>query len=47
MAVEFSSEALKKFKETVSRYPKKEAAMLPVLYLAQQEFGSLSHEAND
>ena len=47
MAVEFSSEALKKFKETVSRYPKKEAAMLPVLYLAQQEFGYLSPEAID
>jgi NADH-quinone oxidoreductase subunit E len=31
----------------VSRYPKKEAAMLPVLYLAQQEFGYLSPEAID
>jgi len=45
MAVEFSPEALKKFEETVSRYPKREAAMLPVLYLAQAEFGHLSHEA--
>lgn len=45
MTLEFSSEALKKFEETVSRYPKKEAAMLPVLYLAQQEFGCLSHDA--
>ena len=47
MAVEFSPEILKKFEETVSRYPKKEAAMLPVLYLAQQEFGYLSAEAID
>jgi NADH-quinone oxidoreductase subunit E len=47
MAVEFSPETLKKFEETVSRYPKKEAAMLPVLYLAQQEFGFLSPEAID
>jgi NADH-quinone oxidoreductase E subunit len=47
MAVEFSPETLKKFEETVSRYPKKEAAMLPVLYLAQQEFGYLSPEAID
>ena len=47
MAVEFSPEALEKFEETVSRYPKKEAAMLPVLYLAQQEFGYLSVEAMD
>ena len=47
MAVEFSPETLKKFEETVRRYPKKEAAMLPVLYLAQQEFGYLSPEAID
>jgi NADH:ubiquinone oxidoreductase subunit E len=45
MAVEFSPETLKKFEETVSRYPKKEAAMLPVLYLAQQEFGYVGPEA--
>ena len=45
MALEFSQKALKKFQETVSRYPKKEAAMLPVLYLAQREFGCLSPEA--
>lgn len=42
MAVEFSPETYQKFQETLSRYPKKEAAMLPVLYLAQQEFGYLS-----
>lgn len=47
MALEFSQEALKKFEETVSRYPKKEAAMLPILYLAQEEFGYLSEEAID
>ena len=47
MAVEFSPETLEKFHETVSCYPKKEAAMLPVLYLAQQEFGYLSPEAID
>jgi NADH-quinone oxidoreductase E subunit len=45
MALEFSPEALKKFEATVARYPKKEAAMLPVLYLAQQEFGHLGAEA--
>lgn len=45
MALEFSPETLKKFEETVARYPKKEAAMLPVLYLAQQEFGHLGSEA--
>ena len=45
MAVEFSAESLKKFHEVVGRYPKKEAAMLPVLYLAQHEFGYLGGEA--
>jgi NADH-quinone oxidoreductase subunit E len=45
MAVEFSQESLKKFDVIVGRYPKKEAAMLPVLYLAQKEFGYLSAEA--
>ena len=45
MALEFSPETLKKFEATVARYPKKEAAMLPVLYLAQQEFGHLGPEA--
>ncbi len=45
MALAFSPDGLKKFTETVNRYPQKEAAMLPVLYLAQQEFGYLSTEA--
>jgi NADH-quinone oxidoreductase E subunit len=45
MALEFSPEALKQFEETVARYPKKEAAMLPVLYLAQKEFGHLGPQA--
>ncbi len=43
----FGPETLKKFHEVVCRYPKKEAAMLPVLYLAQEEFGHLSDEAID
>ena len=47
MAVEFSSPALEKFNAIVARYPKKEAAMLPVLYLAQQEFGHIGPEAID
>ena len=45
MALEFSPETFKEFEATVARYPKKEAAMLPVLYLAQREFGHLSAEA--
>jgi NADH-quinone oxidoreductase subunit E len=45
MALEFSPKAYSEFEETVGRYPQKEAAMLPVLYLAQREFGYLSEEA--
>jgi len=47
MAVEFSPQALEKFNDIIARYPKKEAAMLPVLYLAQQEFGHIGPEAID
>jgi NADH-quinone oxidoreductase subunit E len=47
MALAFSPEAYKKFEEIVARYPKKEAAMLPVLYLAQEEFGHIVPEAID
>jgi len=45
MALEFSTKTLKQFEATLARYPKKEAAMLPVLYLAQREFGYLGPEA--
>src|SRR5918999_3827905 len=47
MAVEFSPEAYKKFEEIIARYPRKEAAMLPVLYLVQREFGHIGPEAID
>ena len=42
--MEFSEETRKKFKQTLLRYPQKEAALLPTLYLAQEEFGHLSPE---
>jgi len=42
--VEFSEKALGKFKETVQKYPHKKAALLPTLWLAQEEFGYLSLE---
>lgn len=45
MAVDFSPAALEHFKDIVARYPRKEAAMLPVLYLAQREFGHLGPQA--
>ncbi len=45
MAREFSQVTLKQFDEVVSRYPEKKSAVLPVLYMAQKEFGHLSQEA--
>ncbi len=45
MALEFSQETLKQLDEVVSRYPEKKSAILPVLYMAQKEFGHLSQEA--
>jgi NADH-quinone oxidoreductase E subunit len=47
MAVKFSEESLKEFDRIVARYPHKNAAMLPVLYLAQKEFGYISAEVMD
>ncbi len=45
MALEFSQETLKQFDEVVSRYPETKSAVIPVLYMAQKEFGYLSQEA--
>jgi NADH-quinone oxidoreductase E subunit len=42
MSVEFSEKAKKKIEEIVARYPQKEAALLPVLHITQQEFGFIS-----
>ena len=42
--VEFSNEALDKFQKTVAKYPQKEAALLPTLWLAQEEFGYISRD---
>jgi NADH-quinone oxidoreductase E subunit len=44
MDIQFSSSAEKRFSEIVSRYPKADAALLPVLWLAQKEFDYLSPE---
>jgi NADH-quinone oxidoreductase E subunit len=42
MSLEFSEKAKKKIEEIVARYPQKEAALLPVLHITQQEFGFIS-----
>ena len=43
MAVQFSQEKLNKVQELVSHYPKgkQKSALLPILHMAQQEFGGL------
>ncbi len=42
MSPEFSEKTKKKIEEIVARYPQKEAAILPILHITQQEFGSIS-----
>lgn len=41
----FSEETLERIEELMSGYPKREAAALPVLYLAQKEFGCIDENA--
>jgi NADH-quinone oxidoreductase subunit E len=47
--VKFSEEKLKKVNEIIARYPegKQKSALIPVLHLAQEEWGWLSAEAMD
>jgi NADH-quinone oxidoreductase subunit E len=47
--VKFSEEKLKKVNEIIARYPegKQKSALIPVLHLAQEEWGWLSSETMD
>lgn len=47
--MQFSEERLKKVSEIVARYPegKQKSALIPVLHLAQEQFGWLSAETMD
>ena len=45
MSLAFSDAAMRRFEKIVSRYPNKQAALLPVLHLAQEEFGYVPPEA--
>ena len=47
MALSFSAEAKQKIDALKGRYPDRQAACLPVLHLAQDEFGWISDEAVD
>jgi NADH-quinone oxidoreductase subunit E len=42
--VRFSEEALADYREILTHYPQRRAALMPVLWLAQREFGWLSSE---
>ncbi|MEZ4704248.1 MAG: NAD(P)H-dependent oxidoreductase subunit E [Bdellovibrionota bacterium] len=42
--ITFSEQSEKQFQDIVSRYPRKDAALLPVLWLAQHEFSVLTPE---
>jgi NADH-quinone oxidoreductase subunit F len=43
--LEFKPETMNKFNELLKKYPSSRSALLPTLYLAQDEFGYLSDEA--
>lgn len=45
MSPEFSGKVRKEIDRIVARYPQKEAAILPVLHITQQEFGFISPES--
>lgn len=45
MSIEFSAQNLQEFKNILSRYPTKKAALMPTLWLVQQQFGFISREA--
>jgi NADH-quinone oxidoreductase E subunit len=47
MAVQFSGSALEEYQRILHRYPVKRAAIMPVLWLAQKEFGHLSAEVQE
>lgn len=42
--IQFSEEAMREYQKILSHYPEKRAAVIPVLTLAQQEFGWISDE---
>lgn len=45
--IEFSEEAMRRYEVILSHYPEKRAALIPVLTLAQREFGWISDEVAD
>ncbi len=45
--IKFSDDAMQRFEQILKRYPEKRAALIPVLILAQKEFGWISDEVSD
>lgn len=45
--IKFSDAALAEYRELTTRYPTRQAALLPTLWIAQREFGWLSDAAQD
>ena len=43
-SVAFSDASMERFRHLLTRYPNKQAALLPTLWMAQQEFGWISTE---
>lgn len=44
MSPEFSDKIKKEIEGIIARYPEKKAALLPVLFVAQREFGSIEED---
>ncbi len=47
MSLKFSPEAEKQIKEIIKHYPEKQSALLPILHLAQKEFGYINEEVEN
>lgn len=47
MKVSFREDVLKEAERIISLYPKKESALLPILHIAQREFGYISDEVEN
>lgn len=45
--IQFSEDAMSRYKKILSHYPEKRAALIPVLALAQKEFGWISQEVSE
>ena len=47
MALEFKPAAQEECRTIIARYPRRRSAVLPILYVAQREFGFISKDAED